>query len=252
MDWISSVLLWCPKWPGLTLLDYPHGNILTISFTMRQFWTSGPSIWHHTNSGRGSTTHDRRRCCFDMCQATKGTHVEMSWTPLTYSKRVRTYTLLNCSCLLCKIFFPYVNFSFISYLSHTSSTVLLPYSSQHLAPQPHACTTRSSSDNETVTATEIFFNKLGTLTLYKEERSSFYLTVDRLCAPHEVQLVNAGWGKSAVYCENGIEPIQTTGVKVHAFYYWNRWHTWSKSYNIQHLQDQRFAGCRHIPVIRMM
>jgi hypothetical protein len=48
------------------------------------------------------------------------------------------------------------------------------------------------------------------------------------------------------YWENGMEPIQTKGVNVYTFYYRNRWHTFN---NIQYLQDQRVAGCQHIPDI---
>jgi hypothetical protein len=45
------------------------------------------------------------------------------------------------------------------------------------------------------------------------------------------------------YWENGMEPIQTTRVKVYAFYYRKRWHNFN---NIQHLQNPRVAGCYHI------
>jgi hypothetical protein len=35
--------------------------------------------------------------------------------------------------------------------------------------------------------------------IYLILKSSFYRTVDRLCAPHEVQLVNAGGGKQVLF-----------------------------------------------------
>lgn len=153
MDWVSSALIWYPKWPGLTLLDHPpwkYINNIIYNETILDFWTLNMA----SNSGRGyAQKHMTGDGAVLTCEATKGTHIEMSWTPLTYSKRVRTYTLLNCSCFLCKIFSPYVNFSFILHLSHTPSIVLLPFSSEHLAPQ-HEPRTRLSSDNETVTATK--------------------------------------------------------------------------------------------------
>jgi len=91
-----------------------------------------------------------------MCTGMKGTHIETSQTPLTYSKRVGVHIHHRTAVVFFVRFFPPICtfFFYFTPFTRTPSTVLLPYPSQHLVPQPHEPRTQSSSDNEMVTATE--------------------------------------------------------------------------------------------------
>jgi hypothetical protein len=154
---------------------------------VRQFWTSGPSTRHHTN-----TLIRQEQCCFDICQAMKGTHIEMSQTPLTHRKKTQAHTLLTCSCCLCKNIFYICGFFFISYLSQTPSTVPLPYSSQHLISQPHEPVTWSSSENKRFEPQNIF-NKLKRLPVWEAEsylnKNTVSTSQQTGCAP----ITNSNW-----------------------------------------------------------
>ena len=116
---------------------------------MRQFWTSGPSTWHHTNSGRGYVQqHMAGDGTVLTCQAMKGYHIETSRTPLTP---------LNCGCFLCKIFFSICKFFFyFTPFTHTHPALYfypilpktLPHNHMNLEDGLHL------TMKQTVTATE--------------------------------------------------------------------------------------------------